>query len=67
LKCEVGIADKANALLDGIGLTEHDGNGVRLLTSGKPVSFIVDVFISAQPELIDMLHLLELNWAANQY
>ncbi len=55
--------EAANGLLDGIGLTERNADGIRLLPSGKPLKFIVDVFISDQPEFIDMLQLLEQDWA----
>jgi peptide/nickel transport system substrate-binding protein len=36
--------DQANALLDGLGLTERDGEGFRLWNdgSGEPVSFIIE-------------------------
>ncbi len=35
--------DKANELLDGIGLTERDADGYRLLPSGKPLDIEINV------------------------
>ncbi len=35
--------DKANALLDGLGLTERDADGYRLLPSGKPLDIEINV------------------------
>jgi len=35
--------DKANKLLDGIGLTKKDGNGIRLLPNGKPATIEISV------------------------
>jgi len=34
--------EKANALLDEIGLTERDSNGIRLLPDGRPLEIIVE-------------------------
>jgi len=34
---------KANALLDGIGLTKKDANGIRLLPNGKPATIEISV------------------------
>ena len=33
--------DRANALLDEMGLTERDGNGIRLRSDGEPISFVI--------------------------
>jgi len=35
--------DKANKLLDGIGLTKKDANGIRLLPNGKPATIEISV------------------------
>lgn len=55
--------DKANALLDGLGYTERNDAGVRLLPSGRPISFSVDVIPTLQPEHVDMLELISQQWA----
>lgn len=54
---------KANALLDGLGLTKRDASGTRLLPSGKPIKFKIDVIPTVQPEHVDMLQLIEQQWA----
>ncbi len=54
---------EANALLDGIGLTERNAEGLRLLPDGRPVRFSIDVNATDQPEFLDMLILIEQNWA----
>ena len=53
---------KANELLDGIGL-KRGPDGVRLLPSGKPLKFKIDVIPTLQPEQLDMLQLIERQWA----
>lgn len=54
--------DQANKLLDGIGLDKRGPDGMRLLPSGKPLKFKIDV-IAAQPAYIDMLQLIRRQWA----
>ena len=54
---------KANALLDGLGLTKRGPDGTRLLASGKPIKFKIDVIPTLQPEQVDMLQLIERQWA----
>lgn len=54
--------DQANALLDGLGLTERNGEGIRLMSDGRPVKFQIDVVPSNQPEWVDMLQLMERGW-----
>jgi peptide/nickel transport system substrate-binding protein len=34
--------DRANALLDEMGLTERNGNGLRLLPDGRPMEFVIE-------------------------
>ncbi|MCB2053556.1 MAG: ABC transporter substrate-binding protein [Geminicoccaceae bacterium] len=55
--------EEANALLDGLGLTERNAEGTRLLPSGKPLKFQIDVIPTLQPEHVDMLELIEQQWA----
>ncbi len=55
--------DEANKLLDGIGLTKRGSDGMRLLPSGKPLKFKIDVIPTLQPEHVDMLQLIEQQWA----
>ncbi len=54
---------EANRLLDGIGLDQRGTDGVRLLPSGKPLKFQVDVIPTLQPEQVDMLELISQYWA----
>jgi peptide/nickel transport system substrate-binding protein len=46
--------DRANALLDGLGLTERNSEGIRLLPSGRPVQLTVET-TTARPERTDQL------------
>jgi len=54
---------EANRLLDGIGLDKRGPDGMRLLPSGRPLKFQVDVIPTLQPEQVDMLELIEQYWA----
>ena len=54
---------KANALLDKIGLDKRGSDGTRLMPSGRPVKFKIDVIPTLQPEQVDMLQLIERDWA----
>ncbi len=54
---------RANQLLDGLGYTKRDDQGFRLLPSGKRMRFQVDVIPSINPEAIDLLELIEREWA----
>ena len=54
---------EANRLLDSIGLDKRGPDGMRLLPSGKPLKFKVDVIPTLQPEQVDMLELIEQDWA----
>jgi peptide/nickel transport system substrate-binding protein len=53
--------DEANRLLDAIGLTERNGNGIRLLPSGKPLTIRVEISPNP-PEIRDILELMSLQW-----
>lgn len=53
--------DGANALLDKIGLTERDKEGVRLLPDGRPLELIVET-AGEDAAQIDMLELVKDNW-----
>lgn len=54
---------KANELLDKIGLDKRGSDGMRLLPSGRPLKFKIDVIPTVQPEQVDMLQLIERQWA----
>lgn len=53
--------DKANALLDEIGLTKRNDKGVRLLPDGRPLELIVETAGEAAIE-IDALELIKDTW-----
>ena len=53
--------DEANELLDEIGLTERDSNGVRLLPDGRPAEMIVET-AGESTEQTDVLELIHDSW-----
>lgn len=53
--------DRANQLLDAMGLTERRGDGVRLLPDGRPLEIIVEASGENQEEL-DALELVAETW-----
>lgn len=53
--------NKANALLDEIGLTERNNEGIRLLPDGRPMHMIVDT-AGENTEETDILELIRDNW-----
>ena len=53
--------DRANALLDEVGLTERDGNGVRLMADGRPLQIIVET-AGEEAIQIDALELIRDTW-----
>jgi len=55
---------KANALLDAIGLTERNSEGIRLLPSGRPVHFVVES-TNRPSERIDQLEMMVQQWRNN--
>ena len=56
--------ERANALLDGLGLTERNSDGIRLMPSGRPVHFIVES-TNRPPERIDQLEMMIQQWRRN--
>jgi peptide/nickel transport system substrate-binding protein len=54
--------DKANALLDGIGLTARDGEGYRLMADGKRLGIMVETFDTARPDWADQLEIIKAQW-----
>jgi peptide/nickel transport system substrate-binding protein len=54
--------DKANALLDGLGLAERDAEGFRLGPDGKRIAFRVDVTSDVQPYFADLAEMLQGYW-----
>ncbi len=53
--------DQANKLLDGLGLTERDGSGIRLLPDGRPMDLIVET-AGEDPSQVDILQLIADHW-----
>ena len=53
--------DRANELLDAMGLSERRGDGVRLLPDGRPLEIIVEASGESQEEL-DALELVAETW-----
>lgn len=51
----------ANALLDGLGLTERNSDGIRLMPSGRPVSFSVETTV-ARDDHVDQLEIMRSHW-----
>jgi ABC-type transport system substrate-binding protein len=54
---------KANALLDEMGLTKKDGSGMRLRLDGQPLFIAFEVNATSQ-EWVDYLQLVKKYWAA---
>lgn len=52
---------KANALLDDIGLTERNNDGIRLLPDGRPLEIIVET-AGESTEQVDVLELIASSW-----
>jgi peptide/nickel transport system substrate-binding protein len=53
--------DEANRLLDEMGLTERDSQGLRLLPDGRPLQIIVET-AGEDPEETDILELIHDSW-----
>jgi peptide/nickel transport system substrate-binding protein len=51
----------ANRLLDQIGLTQRDENGIRLLKDGRPATIIIDI-AGDSTEATDVLELIKDTW-----
>jgi peptide/nickel transport system substrate-binding protein len=54
--------DLAEQMLDAIGLTERNSDGIRLLPDGRPVVIRMDVSTDIGPQL-DIMELVALHWA----
>ena len=52
--------DRADALLDEMGMTERDGDGFRLRPNGERLSIVIETRHSA---MLQMLELVQSNWA----
>jgi peptide/nickel transport system substrate-binding protein len=53
--------DKANAMLDKLGLTKRDSNGFRLLADGSRLFLTCDADVE-NPQLVDALQLIKQHW-----
>jgi len=53
--------NQANALLDEVGLTERNSDGIRLLPNGKPLEIIVTTAGESSEE-VDVLELITTTW-----
>ncbi len=54
--------ERANELLDGLGLERGD-DGIRRMANGEPVRFQIDVIPTFDPTWVDSLQLIEQQWA----
>jgi peptide/nickel transport system substrate-binding protein len=52
---------EANKLLDGLGLTKRDSNGLRLLPDGRPMEIVVET-AGEDNEQVDVLGLIHDSW-----
>lgn len=55
--------DKANAMLDEIGLTERDSAGFRLDADGNRVAVFLEVPTDFRPDWTDVVELMKAQWA----
>ena len=55
--------DKANALLDELGLTQRDDRGVRLMSDGRPLEILIQT-AGESTEQTDVLELIHDSWLA---
>lgn len=53
--------DQANEILDGLGLTERNGEGIRLMADGRPISIRMDVTTDLGP-FLDIMELVASHW-----
>lgn len=53
----------ANQLLDQVGLTRRDGDGIRLMPDGRPLEIVVET-AGESTEEVDMLQLIADSWRA---
>lgn len=54
--------DRANELLDDIGLSERNSEGLRMLPDGRPAEFVVET-AGEDTEQVDLLELVAESWA----
>jgi peptide/nickel transport system substrate-binding protein len=52
---------QANEMLDSIGLTEKNADGIRLMSDGRPIQFTMDISVIRQP-WIDSAELIKGYW-----
>ncbi len=53
--------DRSNELLDGLGLTERNDDGIRLMSDGRPARFLVDIR-NTYPHIVDMMLVIKDQW-----
>jgi peptide/nickel transport system substrate-binding protein len=53
----------ANKILDSIGLSKKDSDGMRLRPDGQKLFFAIDVIPTLTPDLVDALELVKRHWA----
>nr|WP_246157217.1 ABC transporter substrate-binding protein [Sneathiella litorea] len=53
--------DKANALLDEMGLTERNNDGIRIMPNGKPLVIVIET-AGEETEQSDILELINESW-----
>ena len=53
--------EMANQLLDGLGLTERNAEGIRLLSDGRPLQIVVET-AGEETEQSDVLELIQSHW-----
>ncbi|GLQ35074.1 peptide ABC transporter substrate-binding protein [Amylibacter marinus] len=53
--------DRANELLDSLGLKDRDENGIRLMSDGRPAKFLIDIR-NGHPHIIDMMTIVKPQW-----
>ncbi len=53
--------DRANELLDELGLTERDADGIRLLPDGRPMEIVIET-AGESTEQVDVLQLVHDTW-----
>ncbi len=56
--------EEAVKRFEAAGLTETNGDGIRLMSNGQPVKITVDVISALRPEWIDILEIMQLQLAA---
>jgi len=54
---------QANAILDKLGYTKKDANGIRLRPDGQRIFFAIDVIPTLYPDEVDALELVKRHWA----